>query len=51
METILPNYPPYVPQTNKKITIVFGEPIYFEDLVKELKEQNKTAVYYFKYIL
>lgn len=43
MDTILANYPPYVPQINKKTTIVYGEPIYFDDMVKQLKEEKKTA--------
>lgn len=44
MDTILANYPPYVPQINKRTTIVYGEPIYFDDLLKKLREENKSAV-------
>ncbi len=44
METILANYPPYVPQINKKTTIVYGEPIYFDEMVQQLKSEKKTPV-------
>ena len=44
MDTILANYPPYVPQINKKTTIVYGEPIYFDEMIKQLKAENKSDV-------
>lgn len=43
MDDILANYPPYIPKTKQKTTILFGEPIYFDDLVKEMKYKQKTA--------
>ena len=47
MDDILPNKLPYRPQINKKLTILFGKPIYFESLVKEMKESLKTPVSFF----
>ena len=44
LDDILPNKQPYVPRTGQKSTIVIGKPIYFDDLVKELKQKQKTAV-------
>ena len=46
MDTILPNTEPYVPQINKKTTVVCGEPIDFDQIVKDLKAANKTPVSY-----
>lgn len=43
MDTILSNYPPYIPRTNKKTTIVYGEPIYFDEIIKNLKAAQKSA--------
>lgn len=42
-DTILANYPPYIPQINKKTTIVYGEPIYFDDMVMQMKNDDKSA--------
>ena len=44
MDSILPNKEPYKPRLNQRTTIVFGKPIYFDDLVKELKNKQKTSV-------
>lgn len=44
MDDILPNIEPYIPQIMKKTTIVYGDPIYFDDLVKEMKEKQKSPV-------
>ena len=44
MDTILPNKAPYWPQIGKKCTVVIGEPIQFDDLVRDLKAANKTPV-------
>jgi hypothetical protein len=46
MDSILPNKQPYRPLRNQKLTIVFGEEIYFDNLVDELKKKNKTAVFF-----
>uniref|UniRef100_T1IJL0 Tafazzin family protein n=1 Tax=Strigamia maritima TaxID=126957 RepID=T1IJL0_STRMM len=44
MDEVLPNTPPYYPKTNKKITVVVGEPIALEETIRELREANKNAV-------
>ena len=41
-DTILENYPPYVPKTKKKTTIVWGEPLYLDDFVRDLKAAKKS---------
>ena len=46
MDTILPNKLPYRLKVGKKATIVFGQPMYFDDLVVKLKKENKSAVSY-----
>ncbi|KAF6215826.1 hypothetical protein GE061_000161 [Apolygus lucorum] len=43
MEEILPNEPPYILKTGKKVTFNFGEPINFSNLLKELKEARVNA--------
>lgn len=43
-EKILPNEPPYVPQINKKITLLCGEQIDLRDFVRDLKASKKTPV-------
>jgi len=42
IEKILPNEEPYIPTVKKKVTIVFGKPIYFDELIKEMKMSKKT---------
>lgn len=44
MDSILPNKQPYRPQYFQKATIVVGTPIYFDDLVKKLREEKASAV-------
>jgi len=44
MDTILANYPPYVPQINKKTTIFYGKPIYFDEMIQQLKLDKKKPV-------
>ena len=44
MDDILPNKLPYRPLINKKLTVLIGSPIYFDDMVKELKGARKTPV-------
>ena len=44
LDTILPNKEPYWPQTGKKTTIVIGEPLYFDDFVRDMKAAQKTPV-------
>lgn len=40
MDTVLPNYPPYILKFGKKITINVGQPINISDLVSSLKLKN-----------
>ncbi len=51
LEKILPNDPPFIPQINKKATLVCGEPIILDDFVRELKASKKTPVKYIVVIL
>ena len=44
MDDLLPNKSPYRLQTGQKVTTYVGNPISFEDLVKRLKEEQKSAV-------
>lgn len=39
MDTVLPNYPPYILQLRKKVTINIGQPIDLKELVGKLKEK------------
>ena len=47
MDSILENYPPYYPRINKTVTIVYGEPLYFDEMVYQLKQNKKSPVNYF----
>jgi hypothetical protein len=51
MDSILPNKEPYRPQINQITTIVYGKPIYFDELVRELKQKKISSVknYFFRY--
>ena len=40
-EEILPNFPPYIPQVGKKVTIVFGEPFDTEPLLKKISVEEE----------
>jgi len=42
MDDVLPNDPPYILKTGKKITFNFGEPIELSPLIKELKTSNAS---------
>ncbi|CAF0800627.1 unnamed protein product [Brachionus calyciflorus] len=44
LDDILPNRKPYVPQIGQKATIVFGKPIYFDDMLKELREKKLSSI-------
>ncbi len=44
IDTVMPNKEPYRLKTNQRVTIVFGEPMVFDHVVKELREQKKTDV-------
>lgn len=40
MDTVLPNYPPYIIKFGKRITINIGQPINLNELVTSLKSNN-----------
>jgi monolysocardiolipin acyltransferase len=44
MDSILPNKHPYRPKTGQITTVVFGKPIYFDELVNDLKKKQKTSI-------
>ncbi|KAL4237023.1 hypothetical protein ACF0H5_005407 [Mactra antiquata] len=50
MEDFYPTKKPYYPRIGKKITVVVGNPLDFENDVKMLREQNKTEEEVRKYI-
>lgn len=43
-DDILPNQPPYRPQLGKRATVVVGKPIYFDSLVKQMRENKNSAL-------
>lgn len=43
MDDVLPNEPPYILKTGKKLTFYFGEPIEVEQVVSELKKSKVNA--------
>ncbi|XP_067095813.1 tafazzin isoform X1 [Osmerus mordax] len=44
MDDVLPNEPPYIPRTGKRITILVGKPFRVHHLVEELKDDNRSQV-------
>ncbi|KAJ8678279.1 hypothetical protein QAD02_014066 [Eretmocerus hayati] len=44
MDQILPNEPPYMIQTKKKVTLYYGEPIDFSEMLKNLRKTNASEV-------
>ena len=44
MDQVLPNEPPYMLKTNKKVTLYYGEPIDFSDMIENLKKSNADEV-------
>lgn len=50
MDSVLPNKKPYMPQINQKTTIVIGNPMNFDEIVKELKDKKKSAIEIRKHI-
>ncbi|XP_071500877.1 tafazzin-like [Diadema antillarum] len=44
MEHVLPNYPPYIPQRNKKVTVLVGQPLDFRELVDQMKEDLTSPI-------
>jgi len=45
MDSVLPNKEPYVPQMWKKVSIYVGEPLIFDELVQNMKKENRSLVY------
>ncbi|KAF7995496.1 hypothetical protein HCN44_006603 [Aphidius gifuensis] len=43
-DEVLPNFPPYYIRTGKKITLNYGEPIDFTDIIANLKKSNATEI-------
>ena len=43
MDSVMPNKRPYIPQFNKKLTIIIGESIDFTELLVKLRDEGKTA--------
>ncbi|XP_053394050.1 tafazzin-like isoform X2 [Mercenaria mercenaria] len=50
MENMFPTKKPYYPRVGNKITVVFGEPIDFEEDLRQLREQKKTEEEVRKYV-
>lgn len=42
MDDVLPNDPPYILKTGKRVTFNFGEPIELSSLITELKMSNAS---------
>ena len=43
MDQILPNEPPYMFKGKKKVTLYYGEPIDFSEMLLELKKSNVSS--------
>jgi len=43
MDSVMPNKRPYIPQFNKKLTIIIGESIDFTELLVKLRDEGKSA--------
>lgn len=43
-DEVLPNFPPYIVRTGKKITMNYGEPIDFTDIIDNLKKNNASEI-------
>ncbi|XP_015110009.1 tafazzin homolog [Diachasma alloeum] len=44
MDEILPNEPPYMIRVGKRVTLYYGEPIDFSDMLKELRTANASEM-------
>lgn len=44
MDDVLPNEPPYIIKFNKKVTISYGEPIDFSEILAELRASDADEV-------
>ena len=44
MDSVLPNVEPYKPQTGQKVSIYVGEPLILDDMVSNMKKENRSLV-------
>lgn len=44
MDQVLPNEPPYMLKTKKKVTLYYGEPIDFSEMLADLRKSNADEV-------
>ncbi|XP_046890742.1 tafazzin isoform X2 [Hypomesus transpacificus] len=44
MDDVLPNEPPYIPRTGKRITVLVGKPFKVHHLVEELRDDHRSQV-------
>ncbi|EDO40279.1 predicted protein [Nematostella vectensis] len=44
MDDILPNKTPYIPTIMKRVTVLIGEPMYFDDILKDFKRRRLNAM-------
>ncbi|CAF0998498.1 unnamed protein product [Adineta ricciae] len=42
MDSVLPNVEPYKPQTGQKVSIYVGEPLILDDMVSNMKKENRS---------
>lgn len=42
MDQVLPNEPPYMIRGGKRVTLCYGEPIDFSDMLRELQTSNAS---------
>lgn len=44
MDQILPNEPPYMLRTKKKVTLYYGDPIDFSEMLENFKNSNADEI-------
>lgn len=44
MDDVLPNVMPYKPLRGKKVTLLVGQPILFDNLLNKLRREGKSNV-------
>ncbi|XP_070558992.1 tafazzin-like isoform X2 [Ptychodera flava] len=44
MDEVLPNREPYIPQLGRKVTILVGKPLHFQELLRQLRLENRVPV-------
>jgi len=50
MEKVLPHDPPYYPRLGKRVTLVIGQPLMLDNIVRDLKSSGKSEVEQRKHI-